>query len=234
MVLLPLLSLWIKKPKIKRAFILTTVLLGFIFGNKFLLNEVALQWEINVTEPKVFPKTAVVLGGFCSEDEKRNKILMSDAQERIYKAVELFKTGKIQYILVSGGTGSIFGKSKPEALFAAQVLRNHQIPDSAIISEIHSVNTYENALNSKKMLSEKKLGNNVLLITSAFHMRRALKCFHKQGINATPYSVHFYSKMSRGYNIADYILPSSEALYRWDAFIKEWVGFIAYKISGKC
>jgi hypothetical protein len=45
--------------------------------------------------------------------------------------------------------------------------------------------------------------------------------------------VHFISDYGRGYFLPDFFIPSSEALFRCDAIIKEWVGYLAYAITGK-
>jgi len=45
--------------------------------------------------------------------------------------------------------------------------------------------------------------------------------------------VHYISDCGRGYFLPDWFLPSSEALYRFDMLMKEFVGYNVYKLTGK-
>ena len=59
------------------------------------------------------------------------------------------------------------------------------VPSTAILIETKSLNTYQNAINVKPILESHNI-NNVLLVTSAIHMPRALATFQSVGINAIP------------------------------------------------
>ncbi|NNK80284.1 MAG: DUF218 domain-containing protein, partial [Flavobacteriales bacterium] len=69
------------------------------------------------------------------------------------------------------------------------------------------------------------------LITSAFHMKRAIACFEKQGVRVKPYPVDYYSDddpVSWSY----YVVPSLRTAIDWQIPIKEKVGWIVYKLKG--
>jgi len=97
--------------------------------------------------------------------------------------------------------------------------------------ETESKNTYENAINSAKFLKRNRPNGKYLLITSGYHMPRAVKCFNKQGIDVTPYSVDHYVGLRR-FDPDHLLLPSASAFQRWNILIHEWVGTITYRLMG--
>ncbi|MBS3914337.1 MAG: YdcF family protein [Bacteroidetes bacterium] len=232
-ILVLLLWAWItKNVKRRKILLIISFFILFFSSNKVLVNELAIAWESDKNNVEIFPKTAVVLGGFANYDSYRSGVTLTEAAERIYAAMELYRKHFIDTIIISGGAASITGKIKPESIYVRRYLIQQGIDSNRIWIDTVSKNTWENAVESKKILEQLKC-NKILLITSAFHMPRAMQTFKKAGINPVPYNVQFYSNPNRGYIFSDYILPSSEALNRMDAFVKEWVGYLVYKISGK-
>ncbi|MDQ3108369.1 MAG: YdcF family protein, partial [Bacteroidota bacterium] len=112
-----------------------------------------------------------------------------------------------------------------------EFLHKAGIPDSIMIYEIQSRNTHENALFTKPVLAKEVPGGRYLLVTSAFHMRRSLACFAKEGIRVTPYSVDRYSGPWK-FEFDYMFLPTAETLGDWNILFHEWVGCISYKFSG--
>lgn len=225
---------WFTKiPERRRRLIIGSLVILFFSSNKVLVNEITRAWELEPNTQVPIPETAVILGGYAEFDAHRNRVQMSDAADRLYSVVNLYQQKKIKRIILSGGSSSVTGRTKPEADYVLPILKSYGIPDSVIIKESNSRNTHENALNTAKILKEKHIKGAVILVTSSFHMRRALGTFSKAGIDVKPYPVHFISDYGRGYFLPDFIIPSSEALFRCDAIIKEWVGYTAYAITGK-
>ena len=70
-----------------------------------------------------------------------------------------------------------------------------------------------------------------LLITSATHERRALKCFEKAGIHATPLSVDRYSG-PRSFEFDRMFIPNAKILFNWEALTHEIIGLWIYKVAG--
>ena len=66
-------------------------------------------------------------------------------------------------------------------------------------------------------------------------MRRALACFVKQGLQTDPYPVDYKTKPEK--EKGDFwvkLLPSLNNMMFWNLLMKEWVGYIAYKMRGLC
>lgn len=221
--------------KRRKKLLIISLALLFLSSNKVLINELARAWE---AEPAritgKWPETAVILGGYAEWDQHRNRVQMSDAAERFYVPLTLYQQGKVRRLLLSGGASSLTGRLKPEADYVLPVLRSFGVPDSAIWVENTSRNTHENALNTAALLRRKNVAHDtVLLVTSAFHMKRAAAVFRKAGVAVIPYPVHYISDYGRGYFFPDFFIPSSEALFRFDALSKEWIGYLVYAVTGK-
>ena len=104
-----------------------------------------------------------------------------------------------------------------------------QIPGDRILMETKSRNTWENAFFSRELIQENAEDRQVLLITSAYHMRRSLSCFRKAGINVIPYAVDYRQINKRG---VFKWFPDEEALSNSYLVCKEFLGLVVYKIRG--
>ena len=107
------------------------------------------------------------------------------------------------------------------------------IPADSILTETQSKNTRENAIYSKKIIDSLKINTPVLLITSAYHMRRASACFAKEKIQIIPYSVD-NKKKDTPMGILESIIPTEKELHKLSILIHEMFGYLMYKIMGYC
>jgi uncharacterized SAM-binding protein YcdF (DUF218 family) len=146
--------------------------------------------------------------------------------------IQLYKQGKVEKILISGGSGRIMGEAEPEANKFKKVMVMMGVADTDIIIENETRNTGESAQEVKKILDDNGYADNdCVLITSSFHMRRSLACYRKVGVNLDSFSTDFYS-YPRDYSLDSFIIPKIGAFESWHKLVKEWLGFVAYKIAG--
>jgi uncharacterized SAM-binding protein YcdF (DUF218 family) len=97
--------------------------------------------------------------------------------ERMQRAVELFRQGFAPIVVISAGTRVLEGEEKiPEAEVMRRQAINLGLPTNVILVEDNSQSTYENAKFTKPIL-EQLAAQKVLLVTSAFHSRRAKRIF---------------------------------------------------------
>lgn len=189
----------------------------------------ARAWNIEpvpLEKGKVY-STAIVLGGFTNET-RYGTGFFNDHTDRLVEAMRLKSTGKVASILMSGGN------ERPndgfvEADYVHQVLREMDFPDSAIIVEDRSTNTVTNATFTKQLIEAKHLKPPYILVTSAFHMRRSMYIFKKNGMDVIPYPCDYIG----GNNImlfSDYFVPNVNTLYDWSYYIKEFFGLIVAHI----
>lgn len=228
---------WPKGGKWKKRWMFTALILSFVFTNNFLAYKLMYWWEIPVTplsEINQRYEVGVVLTGVALTDRAINdRVYFARGADRIVHAHLLYQKGIIKNILITGGTGRIDDDGKyPEAEALKRFLLQVGVPEQDIIVEPIANNTYENALFTAEILNRDFPGEKVLLITSAFHMRRSIGCFRKQGLEFDTFSADFYSKGREKYGVGDYLLPNPDALQLWTKLFKEWIGLAAYKVAG--
>ncbi len=121
----------------------------------------------------------VVLGGGL----RPNGDMGVSTRERIEYGIALFKQGLGNHLILSGGN-AVSGCTEAEKMFR-EALKDG-IPPKMIIKESKSSSTHENAIYTRKILLQYGIDGKVILITSPYHMRRALLCFEKEHIDVIP------------------------------------------------
>lgn len=206
-----------------------------IFSNSYILNETWLWWEVPPVPVKQVQKhdAAILLTGFTSlEKSPHDRVYTNKGADRFLHTVMLYKTGHVGKIIVSGGLGLLRKTYASEALEVRTLLLLAGVPETDIIMESKSRNTYENAQFTKKLLTQHPELKSFVLVTSAFHMRRASACFNKAGIVHTAFPADFYSSDPM-FRFEDFI-PSEHALAEWQRLFHEIAGFLVYKVMGYC
>ncbi len=206
------------------------------FSNSFIFNEFSRLWEVHgtpISEVKNYD-VAIVLGGMSEYNHDLNALSVRKNVDRIWQAISLYKLGKVKKILISGDHGYLIDKGLHEAKQFKKTLCLWGFPSEDILTESISKNTYENAVESKKVLLKNGYKNKrILLITSSVHMRRARACFEKQGIKFDCFSTDLHTGPKRYYSIEDFIIPEVSNITNWHSLMKESVGYFSYWISGK-
>jgi uncharacterized SAM-binding protein YcdF (DUF218 family) len=227
-----LFAVFSKNQKIKRKTLLATLIIFTLLSNPFIFNEAMRQWEIPMTRNEDLQKydAAIVLGGLLFHSEEYNRTQYKRGIDRLLQAVELYKKGIVKKIFFVGGSGDIRLEDMKEGIYVKEFLLTIGIPEADILIESESKNTRENALFAKPILDEHLPNARLLLVTSGFHMRRAMACFEKVGIKTEPYSTDIMSG-DRYFDIG-FLVPDVNALKSWNELIHEVVGYVVYKISG--
>ncbi|MEN8249799.1 MAG: YdcF family protein [Bacteroidota bacterium] len=120
-------------------------------------------------------RVIIVLGS--PNDEQGN--LSTIAQSRCDKAVEEFKKHPEYKIICTGGMGEHFNNTKkPHAEYTKAYLISKGIPDSAFLELVPSKFTIEDAIMAKAVQEKHKV-QELLLVTSDFHMKRARMIFKR-------------------------------------------------------
>ncbi len=229
-----LLVAWkVKNEYIKQRLLKITVLFFLIFSNPFLFNEVMQLWETPAVAVSSLSNydAGIVLGTTLQYDAKLDRVQFFQTGDRLFQAIELYKKGIIKKIVYSGGSGKILHQDDKEGIWVRRYLITIGIPEVDICIENDSRNTHENATLTKPLLDSIAHDGNFLLITSASHMRRSIKCFKKQGIHVEAYSTDRISGL-RSFEINRFILPNTNVLSGWYVLNHELVGMIIYKFAG--
>ena len=174
------------------------------------------------------PEGIIVLGGVIDTSGPGDEIGLDEAAERLVLVPELARRYPNARVLLSGGTGAEGGTA--EAKFAARLLENLGVARSRITLEDRSRNTLENAVFSK-MIIQPKSADRWLLVTSAYHMPRAIGVFRKVGFTVEPYPVDWRTRGTE-----DAVRPfatMSDGLQRADTAVHEWIGLLVYWLTGR-
>jgi uncharacterized SAM-binding protein YcdF (DUF218 family) len=182
------------------------------------------------------PAGFIVLGGV--EDRlvgrARKAPTLNEAGERVVETVMLARRFPEAKIAFSGGDAGILYKSDSEAAGAQRLLTDAGVAPDRLILESGARDTYENAIYLKAELEKLGLlgpGKRWVLITSAYHMPRAMASFRRAGFEVEAWPVDYRTRGS-----ADLMRPFdkvSEGLRRVDVATREWVGLLAYRLAGR-
>lgn len=212
----------------------TAVILMYFFSNAFIVDEIIRWWEVDmVTRDQIETdiESAVVLGGGLIYDEASDRVVFGGGADRYMQALDIINSGKIERLLVSGGNGSMTGNDIREADMAQRFLLQAGIDEKNILVERESRNTFENAQFSAELIRSTDHPEKVLLITSAFHMRRAQACFERVGLEVQPYATGSLA-LDRKFNLEHLLVPHQRNLGKWDLLIHEFIGWMSYKAKG--
>jgi uncharacterized SAM-binding protein YcdF (DUF218 family) len=178
------------------------------------------------------PDGVIVLGGVIAEDVSaaRGAVALNESAERVTVAAELARRYPKLRIIFSGGTNALLFDKGAEAGFAVRQLEDLGVARERIVAEEQSRNTVENAVFSR-LIANPQPGQRWLLLTSAFHMPRAIAVFRAAGFPVEAYPVDW-----RTTGPMDLVRPYpsvSEGLRRTDVAVREWIGLLLYRLTGK-
>jgi uncharacterized SAM-binding protein YcdF (DUF218 family) len=177
------------------------------------------------------PDGIIVLGGAIGPDMSaaRGEPSLNESAERITVVAALARQFPQARIVFSGGDASLIGGGPSEARFVVPLLESFGIPASRVELEGASRNTRENAVLTADLIKPQP-GERWLLVTSAHHMPRAVGCFRRVGFAVEPYPVDWRTRGMR--DLASPFGAAAWGLARTDVAVREWVGLVAYWLSG--
>ncbi len=208
------------------------LVLGFSPLSEFLIAPL----ENRFTRPRLDDGAAIagiiILGG--AEDSRsgdpQSLMGLNEAGERVTEGVALarrFATAKVVY---SGGSGDLFYVKAAEAALAGKLLEALGLEKSRLVLEPVSRNTAENATMVRAMVTPKP-GERWLLVTSAWHMPRAIGCFRVVGFDVEPWPVDY--RTVRAFDISNILLHMPDGLRRVDFAAREYLGLLVYRLTGR-
>ena len=175
---------------------------------------------------------AIVLLGGATEPAlpPRQDPELNDHADRIMHAADLYKAGKAQYIVVSGGSWLYPSLNRPEAADMRDVLMRFGVPAAAILLEDKSEDTGQNASLSAAVMQQHHLVT-ALLVTSGIHMPRAMATFQHAGVSVTASSTDIVAADSPDWPVLGW-LPSPKALVETGDALHELAGLIYDRLRG--
>ena len=228
-IILLLLALFAKKKYRRPQYLVSALILTFVFSSSPIYKITFDYWKIkqDITYQKF--DAGILLGGMISLSSSDENILFNEYNDRLLNTLELFHKGIIKKIIITGASGSLSSDLKEADIIKSFLIRIG-VPREKIIVENQSKNTHENAIYTELTCKELEMDKySFLLITSDYHMRRSLSCFKKTGLNITPFvkeSDEFH------FDLEYLIVPQTNVLFKWKVLFHEIVGYFMYKLMG--
>lgn len=165
------------------------------------------------------------LNSGCHQVDAIVAISGGDTSARAEEAIKLYKNGWAPRLIFSGAALDKSGPSNAETMREQAI--ESGVPMNAILVEEESANTQENAANTHELIQENNL-HRIILVTSAYHQRRAGLEFSKK-TEATPlFVVNHPVRHDDQWSEQWYLTPSG-----WWLVMSELVKVTSFYVSGK-
>lgn len=240
LLLVALVTLW-KRPQWAAVAIALALIYLLLGSNGTVADGLVRSLEWRHLPKQELPKAdaIVVLGGAIrSATPPRPWVEVGEEGDRLLYGVKLYQEGKAPYLIFSGGRIDWRMGGPPESGDMAILAEAMGVPRSAMLEDPASLNTYENAVNVKKILEDRNL-RRVLLVTSAMHMPRSLLIFKQLGIEAIAAPTDFLVTQQDDKERQDTLegqllnlLPDVEATRQFTRALKEYIGIVIYRLRG--
>lgn len=170
----------------------------------------------------------VILSGYVAPPTKQRDyaIPAPDTLARCLHGAALFRQGEPCWVIVSGGKADASQPGPTLAESMTDVLVSHGVQEEHILLEDRSGNTYENAVESARLLKERKI-EKIILVTDAASLLRAERCFQRQGIDVIPSGCRYRSFGGFPFSLEAF-LPSVDAAGDVSEAWHEWLGLAWY------
>lgn len=198
-----------------------------IFSNK-LINYLEINYKpLDITEVKQ-ADAIVVLSGMVNVMQLNDdyKYEFGGSVDRFFAGIDLIKNNKAsKLVFTRGKLPWTIGISEGEYLKKRAI--EFGVSEKKIVLTENVQNTEQEAKSIKKLFPKKN--TKLILVTSAFHMQRAVKIFKSENLNVTAYPVDFKRKDNK-FTFID-LIPSASSLNSTSFFVREIIGRIYYKIK---
>ncbi len=177
------------------------------------------------------PLGIIVLGGTTTSNKqvRTDWYHLNSSAERITEAIILAKKYPSALLVFTGGSGDLKGKKNDEALAFRILFEQMDAVQNEVLLEAEAKNTWQNAVNTHAMIKNREIAN-WLLVTSAFHMPRAIGSFTKAGLDVIAWPTDYRADVIKfPWLTAD----STEQFSKLNLLFHELAGIIVYKLSGR-
>ena len=207
---------------------LSTFSIGFVADLLWKLVEYPWQ-RIDENDAPTADAIIVLSGGGRPQAPGKSNIYEWGDPDRYFAGISLFQKRKAPKLFFTGGTTPYTRELKDEGTLYKEHAISLGIPSYAISTTSKVLNTAQEAIEIRRNLNQINSSSKILLVTSAFHMKRAKRLFERQGFLVYPFPVDFKtSKISRWQSPYQWI-PNSSSLDRSSSALRELLGRIIYR-----
>lgn len=174
----------------------------------------------------------VILGGGMDGEVNtvRGGWELNRSGDRMVEGVRLALKHPEAKVLFAGGASILAAGQESEALAARRMLIDFGIAPERIVLDEKSLNTEENARFARELAGD-TAGQTWLLVTSAFHMPRAMGLFRAEAFPVLPWPADYLASGAEGFRVKPD--QSTENLAVTTIAAKEWLGLAAYHWTGR-
>ena len=176
----------------------------------------------------------VVLSGGRHLPPGNSKIIEWHDPDRFIAGINLYKKNKSNRLIFTGGIIPFTSDLPPEGHIYIEEAISMGIPKNDLFTTDPVNNTLQEAKAIKKLLNNElpSTQKRIILVTSAFHMKRAKKIFESEGISVQPYPVDFSSNVSFYSSLRNPLIWmfSSSSLNKSSSAIREIIGRFVYGV----
>jgi uncharacterized SAM-binding protein YcdF (DUF218 family) len=233
-ILLMFLLLCILKHKKASRYLLTALILMFYFMSIQPVASILFKGlekdffksDFSLVKNEKYIVTVLGAGSNNRADTDRFSGLPSEAVKRLISGWRIAEKYGFSILLSGGNVYKRSDRIKNEVSLMKEFLKNLDFPEDRIILEDKSRNTRENARYSCEILKKMKIRKTVL-VTSAYHMKRAKRCFEQNGADVVVFPVDFRSRDGKSYIFFDF-LPEMSSLNDSTRALREYYANLYY------
>ncbi|MDC0311901.1 YdcF family protein, partial [bacterium] len=219
----------LRPPKWKKGLLVTALTVLLVFSNPFIFKMVSNWWEpapIAFQEIEEAYDYAIVLGGFtrmwAAPLDRHN---FNQFPNRFTNAIELHHLKKAKHLIFVSGSPSSADPALREADLAVETALRFGLDDDDLTALSTNLNTFENAIECRDYFTQNEidLQTRLLVVTSAFHVRRAKKCFENAGFKPDFFPTDHQTNRSPNQTatFSNTVLPSAATFVSWNKMIRE-------------
>ena len=192
-------------------------------------------WQRRAAAAAPSADAIVVLSGGRHPAPGADRVSEWSDPDRFLAGLDLYRAGKAPRLLFTGGASPFRPGQPPEGQRYLEEARQLGIPAAAMASTPPVVNTAEEAIAIRQLLQRSQssaTSMRILLVTSAFHMRRAQRLFERQGLQVLPFPVDFQARGRWAgplWRDPTQWLPSAQALDDSSRALRELIGRLVYR-----
>ena len=210
--------------------VLVLLLITLFPVGKMLLHPLETRFETNPVLPNSIEGIVVLSGALNPKHSALwQQTEVNGAVDRELAFMRMARAYPGAVLIYTGGSSSLISNEHKAADVAKQLFAEQGLNTDRILFERQARNTHENAILSLK-LAKPKFERPWILITSAFHMPRSIGIFCKAGWPMLPYPVDHQTIPGKQFTIS---FNLGAHLNMLNLAIHEWLGLIAYRLTGK-
>jgi len=228
--------LWVKRYRKMAVFLFALAAFMFVVGSTSVPGDLVASLErpfvVESLENIPVSDAIVVLGGAVQPSRHEAFGLdLGAAADRVVMGVELARRGKAKHLVFGGSAHTVNGRTHIEADMTKQWLETWGLTNAQIDSLGGCVNTRDEAVRVAALMKEKGW-QRVILVTSAYHMRRAQATFQAAGVPVVCVPCDFQTEVSVETEDELELVPRYSGFQKISLYLHEQIGWLAYRRHG--